>query len=105
MDRKSTDQIAGNSESLKRTIRDLENYMDDMKLDEASPLRANMYEKLADVARWWAQEGFYSGHRQSQNALSDDGEIPATLEVAYGTAHMAPNQWQDLTLKSRIKRS
>jgi hypothetical protein len=101
---KHTERIVGASESLNRTISELMEYMDDQSSRPNADLRQFMYDKIADLAEWWANEGFYWGHGTACQHWAEDGEVPATLVVDYGNARLAPGCERALSLRSRIRR-
>lgn len=98
------DDIVGASKSLRLTIAELDSYLESEESHSPSELRSLMYEKVADVAAYWLQEGFACGHRESFKAYKEIGEIPATLQVTYDEAWLSPSCERDVPLKSRIRR-
>lgn len=98
------ERIAGASESLNRTISDLMEYMEDQSSRPNAELRQFMYDKVADLAEWWANEGFYWGHGTACQKCAELGEVPATLTLDYGMAWLAPDCKRPLSLQSRIRR-
>jgi len=101
---KREERIVGASESLNRTISELMEYMEDQGGRPNADLRQFMYAKMADLAEWWANEGFYWGHGTACQECAEHGEVPATLILEYGNALLAPGFERTLSLRSRIRR-
>ena len=98
------ERAAGASASLNKTITELMEYMENAEARPSTDLRQFMYDKIGDIAEWWAQEGFYWGHGMACWESFRQGEVPATLAVEYGKAQLAPGCERDLPLQSRIRR-
>ena len=98
------ERAAGASASLNKTISELMDYMEDVSHRPSSDMRQFMYDRIADIAEWWANEGFYWAHGTAHQKSIELGEVPATLTVDYGNAWLAPGCERQLSLKSRIRR-
>jgi hypothetical protein len=98
------ERTVGASASLNKTITELMEYMDNTEARPSADFRNFMHEKIADIAEWWAQEGFYWGHGMAYWQSFKQDEVPATLIVDYGKAQLAPGCEREVTLRSRIRR-
>jgi hypothetical protein len=98
------ERAAGASASLNKTITELMEYMESTEARPNADFRKFMYEKIGDIAEWWAQEGFYWGHGMACWQLARQDEVPATLTMDYGDAQLAPGCERELVLRSRIRR-
>ena len=98
------ERIKGAAQALHKTISELMEYLDQESRRPSIELRQFMREKIGDVAEWWAREGFYWGHGTACRRWKETGEVPASLELDYGSALLAPECERPLVLKSRIRR-
>jgi hypothetical protein len=98
------ERIKGASQALHKTISELMDYLEQDPSRPRAELRQFMREKIADVAEWWANEGFYWGHGTACSHWNKTGEVPASLELDYGNALLAPECERPLLLKSRVRR-
>lgn len=91
------DYVGGASSSLNKTITELKGYMANLDCEVESKLRKDMYQAIAEISRWWAEEGFKIGFNHGIEAKRVAGEYPPT-EVDCGECWLAPDQQQELIL-------
>ncbi|MBU6207955.1 MAG: hypothetical protein KGQ42_09740, partial [Alphaproteobacteria bacterium] len=88
----------GSSKSLNKTISELIDYMNDDGVEIDSVLRVKMYYRFAEISRWWAEEGFKIGVRETLNTLGIQEITSPSISYDFGDALLAPGVRQKLPL-------
>jgi hypothetical protein len=93
-----TSEIKGSSKTLKMSISELSKYMSDTDSEVNSDLRKEMYKRIAEISRWWAEEGFKAGVNETLEQLNIKKISISKIEHEFEEAWLAPSIEQDLVL-------
>ncbi len=91
-------EVKGSSKTLNKSIAELSEYMNDINIEVDSELRKKMYVRIAEISRWWAEEGFKAGVNETLNQLNIEKVALSRIDHEFGDAWLAPGVEQELTL-------
>ena len=91
-------EIKGSSKTLKKSISELSDYMSDIDSEVNSELRKEMYTRIAEISRWWAEEGFKAGVNETLKQLNIKKVALSKIDHEFGNAWLAPGVEQELIL-------
>ena len=73
--------IEAASNSLKKSIREIDDFLAGQSQPLSAGLRADLHDRLGDLARSWYAKGFNRGHRESREAFEATGKVPKRLRT------------------------
>jgi len=94
-------EIEGASKSLKKSLSEIEDFLQGNKIAPATALRAELHEKLEKFAIYWYRRGFRRGHRESNKQLVR-GKVPETLKCDAAREFFTTSK-RTVPLKSALK--
>ena len=93
--------IEAASNSLKKSIREIDDFLDGQSQPLSGGLRADLHDRLADLARSWYAKGFNRGHRESREAFEETGKVPKRLRATVKRKLFIGNK-RKVTLSSKL---
>ncbi len=98
----NADLAAGAAKSLNKSIREIEDFLKGIKVSPSTAkLRAELHERLEDLAEHWYGRGFNRGHRESRKQLTN-GKVPKILEFEANREFLTRSK-RPVHLKSTLK--
>jgi hypothetical protein len=91
-------EVKGSSKTLNKSISELSQYMNNVDIEVNSELRKQMYARIAEISRWWAEEGFKAGVNETLKQLNIKKVALSEIEHEFGDAWLAPGIKQKLIL-------
>jgi hypothetical protein len=106
VDKKIEDSLKkiGSSQSLTKTIRELNEFLDNNENLPISKKREFMYEKIADIAEKSLKLGFRRGHLNTLKKFRKTGKMPESLSVTRKEVLLAPGQKRNVKLRSKLSK-
>jgi len=77
----SAKAIQGATNSLNKTIREIDAFLDGLPQKPSEGLRDELHEKLAELNRVWYTKGFNRGHIESRQLYLTTGKVPKRLNI------------------------
>ncbi|GLO51023.1 hypothetical protein D3C76_1354110 [compost metagenome] len=101
------DQVELHSQSIQKTLKEIDKLLDGSQLDKAGPLRKKLRDRILDafdeVGKQWYRKGFNRGHRQAYEAFSETDNVPRKLKASKVRQFTPSSKHISVKLRSTLK--